>query len=54
MSEQQLPVAPEDRAGQALAGAAGPDDRAPADMQAAAAPGRAALPRRPSLRSTSA
>ncbi|MGJ7505397.1 glycoside hydrolase family 15 protein [Variovorax sp. ZT5P49] len=51
MSEQQLPVAPEDRAGQALAGAAGPDDRAPADMQAAAAPGPRgfAPPAEPSL-----
>ena len=28
MSEQQLATAPEDRAGQALAGAAGPGDRA--------------------------
>ena len=38
MSERQLPVAPDDRAGAALAAAAGPDERAPVDTQAAAAP----------------
>jgi GH15 family glucan-1,4-alpha-glucosidase len=51
MSEQHLPVAPEDRAGQSLAGASGPDDRAPVDVQAAAAPGPRgfAPPAEPSL-----
>lgn len=39
MSEQQLSKAPEEHAGGALAGAAGPDDRAPVDAKAAAAPG---------------
>ncbi|MEZ2295681.1 glycoside hydrolase family 15 protein [Variovorax sp. RCC_210] len=39
MSEPQLATAPEERAGQALAGAAGPDDRAPVDAHAAATPG---------------
>ncbi|ADU35270.1 GH15 family glucan-1,4-alpha-glucosidase [Variovorax boronicumulans] len=39
MSEEQLSKAPEDRAGEALADAAGPDDRAPVDLQAATAPG---------------
>ena len=51
MSEQQLMEAPEDRAGEALAGAAGPDDKAPVDAKAAAAPGTRgfAPPAEPSL-----
>lgn len=39
MSEQPLSKAPEEHAGNALAGAAGPDDQAPVDAKAAAAPG---------------
>jgi len=39
MSEQPLSKAPEAHAGNALAGAAGPDDQAPVDAKAAAAPG---------------
>ena len=52
MTEQQTPVAPEDRAGQALAGATSPDDRAPVDPQAAARPGARgfAPPAEPSLK----
>jgi GH15 family glucan-1,4-alpha-glucosidase len=51
MSETQLATAPEERAGQALAGAAGPDERAPTDAHAAAAPGPRgfAPPAEPSL-----
>ncbi|MDQ0042139.1 glycoside hydrolase family 15 protein [Variovorax boronicumulans] len=51
MSEEQLSKAPEDRAGEALADAAGPDDRAPVDLQAATAPGPRgfAPPAEPSL-----
>ncbi|MET3497557.1 glycoside hydrolase family 15 protein [Variovorax boronicumulans] len=51
MTEQQLPKAPEDRAGQAVPDAAGPDDRAPVDIKAVTAPGPRgfAPPAEPSL-----